>query len=436
MAEGLPVRTASNAGSVPLPARLAEATRAALLRELRINSPIARVQLARRTGLSKPAVTRAVAALVRDGLVTETGVGDTAQTVGKPPTLLALNPLAAAGLGCMVSPDRVVACLAGFNGEIEHRCELAVHPQGTPADAVNALVTVLAEAAAANPSGRAILGIGVGVPGMVDEAGRVIMTRITGWAGYPLAEPLAERFGLPVLVDNESRVHALAEGWFGSARGVRDYVCLTTGTGLGAGIVINGRLCRGVRSLAGEIGHTSVYGDGIRCRCGNEGCWESHATSTELLRNIQMSRMTEGSMALPGDHPPLDMRWVKEQLQAGEPLVTREVQAHASILARGIANIILAYDPELIILHGESAQLGQPLADQVKSHVRQRFARILDFEPPISLSKLGPDVGLIGAISLVFRRSWGLQEDPLYAAVPATDGQRTQQSTIRGILAR
>lgn len=430
------MRTASKADSPPLPARLAEATRAALLRELRINSPIARAQLARRTGLSKPAVTRTVAALVRDGLVTETGMGQTGQSGGKPPTLLALNPDAAAALGCMMTFDRVVACLAGFDGKIEYRRELALHPQATPADAVRVLLSVLAEAAAANPAGRPIVGIGVGVPGMVDETGRVIMTRMPGWAGYPLAEPLADQFGLPVLVDNESRVHALAEGWFGSARGIRDYVTLMTGPGLAAGVVINGRLWRGVRSLAGEIGHTSVWGDGSRCHCGNEGCWETHATSTELLRNVQMTRMAEGNTAHPRGHPPLDIGWITSQLRAREPVVTREVQAHASILARGIANIILAYDPELIILHGESARLGQPLVDEIKKHVRQRFARVCEFEPPISLSNLGPDVGLIGAVSLVFRRSWGLQEDPLYGAVPAADGERTHHRIVRSAAPR
>jgi predicted NBD/HSP70 family sugar kinase len=431
MAEGASLRTASKAGSPPLPARLAEATRAALLRELRINSPIARVQLARRTGLRKPAVTRTVAALVRDGLVTETGTGETGQSGGKPPTLLALNPHAAAGLGCMMTFDRVVACLAGFDGEIEYRRELALRPRATPTDAVEAMLSVLAEAAAANPGDRPIAGIGVGVPGMVDETGRVIMTRMPGWAGYPLAAPLADQFGLPVLVDNESRVHALAEGWFGSARGIRDYVTLMTGRGLAAGIVINGRLWRGVRSLAGEIGHTSVWGDGSRCHCGNEGCWETHATSTELLRNAEMTRTAEGNTAQLRDHQPLDIEWITDKLRAHEPFVTREVQAHASTLARGIANIILAYDPELIILHGESARLGQPLVDEIKNYVRRRFARVLEFEPPISLSNLGPDVGLIGAVSLVFRHSWGLQEDPLYGGAPAADGERTHHRIVR-----
>ena len=141
---------------------------------------------------------------------------------------------------------------------------------------------------------------------------------------------------------------------------MRNFVCLEAGTGMSAGIVINGELWRGTHSVAGEVGHTSMTGDGARCHCGSRGCWEMAASTTQLLNNVRAS-----SIAGTDEMPYLDSGLTMERLvaaaDAGDEVALREIGVHADALAAGICNLILAYDPERIILHGESVLLGERL---------------------------------------------------------------------------
>ena len=377
------------------------------MREVRVGAPISRIELSKRTGISKPAVTRGVAGLIDDGLLVETALGAAGSTGGRRPRMLELVPTAAAGLGCMIKVGRVVGAIGGFDGRIERREAVDFDPLGDPREAVEKLVDVLGELSRQNPPDRPILAAGVSVPGLVDEIGRVItVPHMPGWRGLRLATLLEEELGLPVYLDNESHVQAIAEAWFGDALTARNFVCLEAGPGISAGIVINGELWRGTHSLAGEMGHATMTGDGARCHCGNRGCWEMAASTTQLLTNVRAA-----SIARTDERPYLDSNLTMERLvaaaDAGDEVVLRELGAHADALAAGIANLIVAYDPEQIILHGESILLGERLEGMLRERVADRFRLWLDYEAPIRLTQLGTEGALTGAVGLALHAAWG-----------------------------
>jgi len=394
--------------------RLGQINRHALLRELRVGAPLSRVALADRTGISKPAVTRGIADLLEDGLVIETGLGESGTAGGKRPTLLNLNPAVAAGLACMIDDGHITAALAGFDGAFEHRAETDFDPEARPDSVIAQVVELLREVLVHNDPERPVLGIGVGIPGIVDETGRVIVIpRLPGWKGVALATRLEAAFGVPVQVDAESRVQTLAESWLGQGRDVDTFVCLETGRGVAAGIVVNRRLWRGVNSLAGEVGHSSVYSDGARCYCDSHACWEVHASTTRLLDDVSTSSIAHNDERL--HEGELTVEDLAKVLEADDPTAVRELDIHADTLARGICNLIVSFDPERIIVHGASTIFGERLRLMLNERVRTRFALWMDYDPPIVFSELGRDVGLAGAVSLALRGAWGLEDvlDPL-----------------------
>ena len=383
------------------------ATRNVLLREVRLGAPISRIELSKRTGISKPAVTRGVAALIEDGLLVETALGDAGSSGGRRPRMLELVPSAAAGLGCMIKVGRLVGGIGGFDGRVERRQAAEFDPLGDPREAIDKLVEVLGELTRDNPPDRPVLAVGMSVPGLVDEIGRVItIPHMPGWRGLRLASLLEKELGLPVFLDNESHVQAIAEAWFGDALTSRNFVCLEAGAGISAGIVINGQLWRGTHSLAGEIGHASVTGDSARCHCGSRGCWEMAASTTRLLNNVRAASIA-GSDEMPYLDSDLTMERLVAAADAGDGAALREIGAHADALAAGICNLIVAYDPERIILHGESILLGERLVEMLRARVADRFRQWLDYDAPISLTQLGTQGALTGAVGLALHAAWG-----------------------------
>jgi predicted NBD/HSP70 family sugar kinase len=383
--------------------------RATLLRELRVSAPRSRVDLAERTGISKAAVTRGIRELIGAGLILEKGRGASSTLGGKPPTLLELNPAAAAGVACMLEVGTLVVALADFTGRLHQRTEVSFAVESDSATVLDLLRSAIGELVESNPPERPLLGVGVGVPGMTDEHGTVIaMPHLPGWRGLPFADTLRREFRMPVHVENESRIQALAERWFGDGRDVEDFICLETGVGVSCGVVIGGRLWRGHHSLAGEVGHTSVYADGDRCYCDSRACWEVRASTTQLLRDVRTAAIARGDDPLYSLER-LTIPDVVSAIDAGDAIALAQLERHAEELTRGICNLILNFDPQRIIIHGESTLFGERLASMLRERIRERFAVWLDYEPIICFSELGRDVGLAGAASLALGAAWGLQ---------------------------
>ncbi|MFE1950138.1 ROK family transcriptional regulator [Streptomyces sp. NPDC059524] len=261
---------------------------------------ISRLELAERTGLTPQAVSKITARLRADGLVVE--AGRRASTGGKPRTVLRLVAGAGHAVGLHLDRDELRTVLTDLAGDVvaARRAPLDL---GAGADAVLTTAAceidqLLAEGEAAG--GDSVLGVGVAVPGPLDHAGGVLH-RVTGfpqWDGFPLRDALAERLGLPVVVDKDTNAAALGLALVGAAgEGGRSFAYLHLGTGLGAGLVLDGALYRGERTGAGEFGHQVIQLDGPPCECGNRGCIEAICLAAVAAGDVEEAARVLGEGA-------------------------------------------------------------------------------------------------------------------------------------------
>ncbi|MGH7590708.1 MAG: ROK family protein, partial [Gemmatimonadales bacterium] len=202
-----------------------------------------------------------------------------------------------------------------------------------------------------------VLGVGVGAPGPLDAARNIIrLAPNLGWRDFPLRQRVADGLGIPAVLDNDANCAALGEWWQGAARRTRDAICLTIGTGIGGGIIIDGALYHGASSAAGELGHTTIDVGGRRCKCGNYGCIEAYASgpaiaarAVEVLEAGAESKLPE---MVGGDFAKITAETVYDAAYAGDELALEVVRDTAVYLGAAIANFINIFNPEVVVVCG------------------------------------------------------------------------------------
>lgn len=283
------------------------------------------------------------------------------------------------------------------------------------ADAVVARIAqlieqVIAETCAATSRTRAdFLGVGIGSPGPLDrETGVVIFTPNLGWRDFPLRDRVQEAVQLPATLDNDANCATLGEWWIGAARGARHVVGLTLGTGIGGGLILDGRLYHGASDVAGELGHMTIDSTGRRCGCGNYGCLEAYASgpaiaerAREALAGGEPSRLPE---LVEGDLARLTAAQVYAAAHQGDPLAVQVVRDTARFLGTGVANLLNAFNPEVVVLAGGVAQAGDALFEPMRAEVRRRA-----FKPAVDACRIVPGVlqgtaGVVGAVATFAQR--------------------------------
>ncbi|MBC7233454.1 MAG: ROK family protein [Chloroflexi bacterium] len=258
-------------------------------------------------------------------------------------------------------------------------------------------------------SGIEVLGIGVGSPGPLDPRTGVVIAppNLPGWRNVPLREILSQEFGLPVYVNNDANVAALAEQRFGAGRGCSDIVYLTISTGIGGGVISSGQLLLGAHGLAGEPGHTTVEPAGPRCNCGNVGCLEMMAAGPAIARHA-LDLMQQGQhstlWAVVQGGMELTAEMVGRAAQEGDDVALQAVARAAHYLGIGVLNLIHIFDPDRVILGGGVSKLGSLLFDPVRAWVREHAMTDLQRETPVVPAALGDQVGLLGAVAWAMDR--------------------------------
>ena len=257
--------------------QVGDVNRSRVLQALVDRGPLSRADLAAYTGATRATVSNIVQGLIDAGLVEELERRDTGK-VGKPAAPVWFAPMAALSAAVAIAEGRAEAALVDARGDIIASAETRFDPRSD--SPVLGSMTADLIGRLSIPKGRSLLGIGVAVPGVCDtDSGSVLGSgQLPGLTGNRLSRSLERRFSTRVVIDNDSRAQALGEKWFGLGRGVEAFAAVQTGEGLGVGLVLGGVVYRGERGETGEIGHTSVVADGIRCRCGLAGCWETVAT--------------------------------------------------------------------------------------------------------------------------------------------------------------
>jgi glucokinase len=275
------------------------------------------------------------------------------------------------------------------------------------AETLRLLAARVRELAARAPRGAKVVGVGVGAPGPIDvERGLVyFFPNLPGWKNTPLRALLERRLRLPVALDNDANAMALGEAYFGAGRGVRNVVALTLGTGIGGGIVLDGRLFHGPHFSAAEMGHIPISESGPRCGCGSRGCVETYVGngyfSAETRRRLEVGeRSVLARWIAEGEE--LTPRLVARAARAGDRLARRRWEETAGHLATALAGLLNVLNPERVVIGGGVAQSGALLFRPLAKALKRKAFLIAVRSVKVVSARLGTDAGLVGAAALAF----------------------------------
>jgi predicted NBD/HSP70 family sugar kinase len=383
-------------------ADIGSANRARILRALADTGPLSRADLARMTNVPRATIGAIVKGLLSEGLLEERPSEPPAAGIGKPSRPLWFGPRAGLSGAVLVRAGEVDSAVVNARGDVLEQSTHAFSPR----TARDRLERELLDAVAPTfDSYRGELqGIGVAVPAACDPAtGRVVAcTPVPGLVDTRLAALLAERTGHGVLVEEDARALAVGQRWFGQARGVADFAALQIGAGIGAGIMLGGRLTRGHGVSSSEVGHTCVDIHGAECRCGLRGCWETIA-SLRWLRAEAGRRSLSGARGLtPGR--------LARRVEAGDDAAAGLLAAYADNIAVGIANLVHVLPLRLFVLHGDVVAGGELLLDEVRRGVARRTLRRLADDVRLELAGAEADFGVLGAAATALTHSFGLED--------------------------
>ncbi|GGL22616.1 ROK family glucokinase [Phycicoccus endophyticus] len=316
---------------------------------------------------------------------------------------MADGPLA---IGVDIGGTKVAAGVVDASGRVRRRARRDTpHRSTSPRVVEDTIVSAVEELLAQEAD---VVAVGVGAAGFVAaDRATVVFAPHLSWRNEPLRTALGERLALPIFVDNDANAAAWAEHRFGAGRGESQLVMVNLGTGIGGGIVIDGRVLRGRFGIAGEFGHLQVVPDGIRCECGNRGCWEQYASGNALVREAR-SLMSAGSPVVSdlfarvgGDPGELTGPLVTEAARDGDALARELLGEIGRWLGIGIANLAAALDPGTFVVGGGVSAAGELLLEPARAAFRgQLTGRGYRPEAAIVAAQLGNEAGLVGAADL------------------------------------
>ena len=247
-------------------------------------------------------------------------------------------------------------------------------------------------------------GVGIGSPGPLDrDKGLVIVTPNLGWTNFPLRNRVADQVGLTATLDNDANCATLGEWWKGAARGGRNVVGITLGTGIGGGLILDGKLYHGSSDVAGEVGHMSIASTGRRCKCGNYGCLEAYASGPAIAERAREALSGDEQSMLRdlcgGDLATLTAAVVYRASEQGDAVAAEVVRDTALFLGTGVANLLNIFNPDVVVLAGGVALAGDSLFLPLRAEVRRRA-----FKPAVDACRivpgeLGGSAGMVGAVA-------------------------------------
>jgi N-acetylglucosamine repressor len=356
------------------------------------HGPISRAAVARWTGLTRTTVSDVVSGLLVEGMAREIGRGPS--TGGKAPILLEVTDDARHLIGLDLGEKVFRGAIVNLRGEVVRAIEVPFDDRDG-ADALARVYSLVDQLLAA--SDRPILGIGIGTAGLIDTTvGTVLQAVNLDWRDVPLGTMLRRHTSPPVYVANDSQATALAEHVFGRPRTV-NLVVVKVGTGIGAGLILDGNLFQGDGFGAGEIGHVTVRPNGLPCRCGRRGCLETVASSRAILDRLAA---THGA--------PATLEGALAAARAGDPVVLRVVRDSGEAVGLGVAWLVATLNVERVVLVGSVAEFGDPWLAAVRDTMRRSALPLLANPTVVEIGSLGENGVVLGASALLMTRELGL----------------------------
>ncbi|HTW92885.1 MAG TPA: ROK family protein [bacterium] len=307
-------------------------------------------------------------------------------------------------------------------GRVKARRVLATRATSGPGPALKRVAAVVEELRRR----RKVASVGIGIAGLVDHTAGIVRVppNLPGWSGTAVKRDLEGLIGLPVYCANDANVVALGEWLCGAGRGCRHLLCVTLGTGVGGGIIADGRLLTGANDAAGEIGHAAIFADGLPCECGHNGCVEryigaryvedrarkrvraqqkrlkDHKNQTSLFPGAKSEGPSLMLELARGETAGITMREIGRAARAGDSLALKLVGEVGDYLGTALANAVELLDPERIVIGGGVSRIGRPLLDAVRKSVFRRTQALPGRRLDVVFSELGIDAGIVGASRL------------------------------------
>lgn len=356
---------------------------------------ISRAEIARLTQLTRPTVSDAVSGLMLEGLIKEAGLG--ASIGGKPSILLQLEADSRYLIGVNLAQNRFIASVVNLRGEIKETAEAAVQG-GDGKKAIQLVYRILDRLI--NKEWQPIVGIGVGTPGLINTRQGVVVNAVNlDWQDLPLAELLEKRYQLPVRLLNDSQATAIGEFVHGEYASEDNLIVVNVSHGIGAGILINGRLFQGDGGGAGEIGHVLVKENGLPCRCGRKGCLETLASGWAILRSARR---------LPGLSNASTLEAVEKKFCAGDAFVKEIVLNAGHHLGRIIGGLVGTLNIKKIIFTGDVTRFGEPWLDAVREGMSDAALTRMVQETQLEIGRLDYRACILGSSAYLLLDDYSL----------------------------
>jgi glucokinase-like ROK family protein len=375
---------------------------AEIMRHVRsVEWSVARSELTDVLGVSRSKVSLEVGRLLEAGLLVEDGLAESEG--GRRSSLLSIPRSAGLIAAVDVGATSIDVALSTLGSElVAHRGEVADVRDGPKVilGRVKELLEGLIREQGADR--RDVRAIGVGVPGPVEQASGLLRSPpiMPGWDRFPIRDAFAGEYAAPVFVDNDVNVMALGECWGGVARGVDNLLFVKIGTGIGGGIIADGRLYRGIQGCAGDIGHICVDPEGPVCTCGNRGCLEAMAAAPAIVRKAERAARDGLSPVLTsvlGERGELSARDVGEAAGMGDYRALEIIRESGRLVGGVLATLVSTLNPSLIVIGGGVANIGHSLLAEIRSTVYGRSLPLATRNLPIVLSELDQVAGVTGA---------------------------------------
>lgn len=373
-----------------------------VLDKIKYNSPISRASVASQVGLNKGTVSSLVNDLLEEHLIYESGPGESSG--GRRPVMLLFNEKAGYSIGIDLGVNYLLGVLTDLNGNIHTEKQITFKNLNYEEIEIKLFETIeyLLKSTPESPHG--VIGIGVGVPGIVDKDDNILLAPNLNWRNINLKEVLEERYNLPIIIENEANAGAYGEKNFGAGKDFENVIYVSAGIGIGVGLILNDSLYKGSNGFSGELGHMTIQAGGAKCRCGNEGCWELYASEQALIRQAE-------NLDIPSDMQ--DLEGLVKLADSGNDEIIALFEQTGDYLGIGINNIINIFNPQQVIIGNRLAYSEKWLKDSLNKRISNQALWFQQNDLQIDFSELSTRSTALGvaAFSIENFLSVSIQQD-------------------------
>lgn len=348
-------------------------------------APLSRAEIAQRSGLNKATVSSLVNELIEEELIYESGTGESSG--GRRPVILLFNEQAGYSIGLDIGVNYMLGIVTDLVGNVIYEVNQIMDTALPFEEQMKLVVDTIKTLIRHTPNSRyGVVGIGIGVPGIVDNYGKVLLAPNLKWEDVDLLTMLEEEFDYPILVENEANAGAYGEMRFGAGLECNNLIYVSAGIGIGVGIILNGELYRGMNGYSGESGHMTIVKNGRKCNCGSNGCWEAYASEHALLRQAKgIPHLADASLEQLisfAENNDKDARALLEEIGCN--------------MSTGITNLIKTFNPQLVIIGNRLAKAESWIQNAIIKTAKQELMPFHQADMNIRFSKLSDYSAALG----------------------------------------